>query len=63
MLNHVAYIEERGVAACEVVRGADALRGVLDWHVEAAEGDHFAAMGEVQVVEGCLLELLCGRGG
>jgi hypothetical protein len=50
------------VVACEVVRGADALRGVLDWHVEAAKRDHFAAVGEVEVVKWCLLELWCGRG-
>jgi hypothetical protein len=35
------------VAACKVVRGADALVGVLDGHVEAAEWDHFPTMGEV----------------
>jgi hypothetical protein len=62
VLNHVAYVEEGGVVACEVVRGADALRGVLDWHVEAAKRDHFAAVGEVEVVKWCLLELWCGRG-
>jgi hypothetical protein len=57
MLHHVAYVEEGGVAASKVVRGADALVRVLYWHVEAAEGDHFAAVGEVEVVEGCLLEV------
>jgi hypothetical protein len=57
MLHHVAYVKEGGVAACEVVRGTDALIRVLDWHVEAAEGDHFTAMGEVEVIEGCLLEV------
>ena len=57
MLHHVAYIEEGGVAACEVMRGADAEAGVLDWHVEAAKGDHFAAMGKMEVVQWCLLKL------
>ena len=45
------------MAACEVVGGADAEIGVLDWHVEATEGDHLAAMGEVEVVEGRLLKV------
>lgn len=51
MLYHVTYVEEGGVATCEVVGGADAKGGVLDWHVEATKGHHFPAMGEVEVVE------------
>jgi hypothetical protein len=57
MLHHVAYVEEGGVAASEMVGGADAEGGVLHWHMEAPERDHFPAVGEVEVVEGCLLEV------
>lgn len=35
----------------------------MDWHVEAAEGDHFAAMGEMEVVERRLLEIAGGWDG
>lgn len=57
-------VEEGGVGAGEEVGLGDAEGGVLDWHVEAAEGDHFAAVGEVEVVEGGFLEVsLGGRGG
>jgi hypothetical protein len=57
MLHHVAYVEEGGVAASEMVGGADAEGGVLHWHMEAPERDHFPAVGEVEVVEGCLFEI------
>jgi hypothetical protein len=57
MLHHVAYVEKGGVASREMVGGADAEIRVLDWHVEAAEGDHFPAVGKVEVVEGCLLKV------
>lgn len=64
MLYHVAYVEEGGVRAGEVVRGADAEGGVLHGHVETAEGHHFAAVREVEVVEGGLLEdFITGCGG
>lgn len=53
MLHHVADIKERGVAAREMVRGADREGVVLHRHVEAAEGDHFPAVSEVEIVEGC----------
>ncbi len=56
MLHHVAYIEKGGMAARKVMRLADTLGSVLNWHVEAAKWDHFSAVGKVQVVEGCLLE-------
>lgn len=39
------------MTASEVVRVTDGEGGVLNWHVEAAEGDHFGAMREVEVVE------------
>ncbi len=45
VLHHVADVEERGVAACKVVRGADGEGIVLYGHVEAAEGDHLSPMG------------------
>ena len=51
MLYHVADVEERGMGAREVVGGTDGERGVLHRHVEAAEGDHFGAVGDVKVVE------------
>lgn len=56
MLHHVRDVEEGGVGAREVMRGADGEGGVLDGHVEAAEGDHLSAVGDVEVVEGGFLE-------
>lgn len=56
MLYHVAYVEEGGMRACEVVRGADAEGCVLNRHVEAAKWHHLAAVREVEVVEGRLAQ-------
>lgn len=56
MLHHVRDVEERGVAAGEVVGCANGEGVVLDGHLETAEGNHFTAMGEMEVVEGCLAE-------
>lgn len=65
VLHHVRDVEERAVRAREVVRGADGERGVLHGHVEAAEGNHLAAVREMEVVERGLLEggILGGGGG
>jgi len=56
VLYHVAYVEEGGVVAREVVRGTDAEGGVLDGHVETAEGDNFSAVRDMQVIEGAFAE-------
>lgn len=44
-LDHVAYVEDGAVLTGEGVGLADGEAGVLHGHVEAAEGDHFAAVG------------------
>lgn len=59
VLHHVADVEERCVAACEVMGGADRERIVLYWHVEAAEGNHFSSMEQVEVVERCFAKFAC----
>lgn len=63
MLHHVAHVEERGLLAGELVRGAHAQPRVLHGHLEAAERHHLGAVGEVEVIEGSLLERCVGRGG
>ena len=65
VLHHVGDVEEGGALAGEVVGVEDGEGGVLDGHGVAAEGDHFAAVAEVEVVEGGFGELFFGscRGG
>ena len=61
VLHHVANVEEGGVRACKVVRGTDGEGCVLDRHLETTERDHFAAIGEVEIIEGCFSEICGGR--
>lgn len=56
VLYHVRDVEERCMAACEMVGGTDGEGSVLDWHLETTEWDHFAAVCEMEVIEGCLTE-------
>ena len=60
VLHHMANIKERGVAACEMVRGADGEGCVLNRHFESAEGNHFSAVRDMEVVEGCFAEFRRG---
>ena len=60
MLHHVANVEEGGVRTCEVVRATDGEGCVLDWHLETTERDHFAAISEVEIIEGCFAEICRG---
>lgn len=55
-LHHVRDIKERGVGAGELVRLGDGEARVLHGHLEAAKGDHLCAMGQVEIVQGRLLE-------
>ena len=49
-------VKKGGMVAREGVRGGDGVRAVLEGHVEAAEGDHLCAAGDVEVVEGGFAE-------
>ena len=63
VLHHVGDVEEGGGCAGEFVGVEDGEGRVLDRHGVAAEGDHFAAVAEVEVVEGGFAELFFGGGG
>lgn len=62
MLYHVRDVKEGGSGARKSVRGCYAVCAVLDGHVVAREGHHFASVGHMEVVEGGLSEV-CGYGG
>jgi len=50
MLYHMRDVKDGTVRACEVVGCGHGEGVVLDWHVETAKGDHFCAVGEVEVI-------------